>query len=599
VRPGAQLFALLREDGWLTPAALLAGLAVAGAGVAAEALLLRGMLELSGDLGLVAQRIGAIASIALFLALLVGLETANRFGLWRVGRHMETRLRMAFARKIPRLDDAYFRSRLSSDMAHRAHSVHELRLLAPNGGRLVQAVFTTILTTLGIIWLDPGAVLPASLGAFVTLGIPLVGQSWLRESDLRVRTHTGALSRFSLDAMLGLLAIRSCGAERSIRREQESLLAEWASAGKGLTRDVQVLNAGQSLASLGCASWIFFDHVARVGETGAVLLLLYWVLHLPVIAHEVTMLMRQYPKQRNITLRLLEPLGAPEPLQESSPAPRARSWRSPASAGVALRYANVSVLAGGHGILQGIDLDVAPGCHMAIVGLSGAGKSTLVGLLLGWYRPESGSLEVDGVHLEGASLDQLRRETAWVDPQVRLWNRTLLENLHYGTTRDAMDRTQEALRLADLRDVVGRLPLGLQTPLGDGGALLSGGEGQRLRFGRALVREGVRLAILDEPFRGLGRGQRHDLLREARRVWSEATLLCVTHEISETLAFPRVVVVHDGRIIEDGVPAELAVQEGSRFRDLLDAERAVDGMWAEPHWKDFSVVDGQLAPGST
>ncbi len=100
---------------------------------------------------------------------------------------------------------------------------------------------------------------------------------------------------------------------------------------------------------------------------------------------------------------------------------------------------------------------------------------------------------------------------------------------------------------AELGEVVRRLPEGLGTPLGEAGGLVSGGEGQRVRFGRGLLRERPRLVILDEPFRGLSRDQRQALLARARRRWSSATLFCVTHDIAETAAFPRVLVIADGQ----------------------------------------------------
>jgi ATP-binding cassette subfamily B protein len=87
---------------------------------------------------------------------------------------------------------------------------------------------------------------------------------------------------------------------------------------------------------------------------------------------------------------------------------------------------------------------------------------------------------------------------------------------------------------------------------------VSGGEGQRVRLGRALARRGVRLVILDEPFRGLDRAQRRVLLQRARQEWRAATLLCITHDVQSTQAFDRVLVVEGGRIIEDDDPARLA-----------------------------------------
>src|SRR5207249_2858472 len=119
--------------------------------------------------------------------------------------------------------------------------------------------------------------------------------------------------------------------------------------------------------------------------------------------------------------------------------------------------------------------------HVAIVGASGAGKSSLVGLLLGWHKPVTGQVLVDGVPLDGAHLQALRRETAWVDPSVQLWNNSLLENLTFGREGDELPLTA-LLEQADLYEIMARLPEGLRTALGESGGLVSGGEGQRVRL---------------------------------------------------------------------------------------------------------------------
>jgi ATP-binding cassette subfamily B protein len=156
------------------------------------------------------------------------------------------------------------------------------------------------------------------------------------------------------------------------------------------------------------------------------------------------------------------------------------------------------------------------------------------------------------------------------------------------------------LHAAELHGVLPQLPEGLQTLLGEGGGLLSGGEGQRVRLGRAFHRPGVRLAILDEPFRGLDRHQRHLLLERARQLWQGATLICITHDVGEARAFERVLVVEAGRVAEDGCPAKLAADPGSRYRALLEAEGAVRrGLWARCLWRRLRLEGGQLIPGAT
>jgi ATP-binding cassette subfamily B protein len=287
----------------------------------------------------------------------------------------------------------------------------------------------------------------------------------------------------------------------------------------------------------------------------------------------------------------MEPLGALEetpaiPQPDASPAARAK--------GVALALEHVTVRAAGHLILDEIDLRIEPGSHVAIVGPSGAGKSSLVGLLLGWHRPAEGSVLVDGAPLEG-KLDELRRQTAWVDPAVQIWNRSFLENICYGSDADREREVGSVIEAANLRHVLEQLPGGLQTKLGEGGGLVSGGEGQRVRLGRAMLRPDVRLVILDEPFRGLDGEQRRELLVRARKLWSHATLLCIMHNLEETREFERVIVVERGRVAEDGSPKALAARPDSRYRALLDAEDALRvGLWSRDGWRRLWLADGEL-----
>ena len=598
-RPGRTLWDFLRADGLLTPTALATALVLASAGAVSTALLFRGFFDLSRALGLPGQRLGGMGLLLILLMALLGLELAVTSGMLRLGRHLESRLRMAFLQKIPRLSDRYFQSRLTSDMAERSHSVQSLRLLPHLGGRLIRSVFELALTTAGIAWLDPASAPLAALTVVLSVGLPLAAQPLMAERDLRVRSHAGALSRFYLDALLGLVAVRAHAAEQAIRREHESLLVEWTRAAFGLQRLVVMVESMQSLLGFGLVTWLLFAYLERGGEISQVLLLVYWALNLPVLGQQVALIAQQYTVQRNVTLRLLEPLGAHEErdMQEDGEtvARPCADTREAQPSGVAIHLQGVSVRAAGHPILEEIDLTIEAGSHVAIVGHSGAGKSSLVGLLLGWHRPAHGRILIDGEPLHGARLEQLRRETAWVDPSVQLWNRSFLENLLYGVPTDSPLEAGRVIEQANLRSVLEKLPDGLQTSLGEGGGLVSGGEGQRVRLGRAMLRAGARLVILDEPFRGLDRQQRRLLLARVRSVWQHATLLCITHDVSETQAFARVLVVDGGQIVEDGAPSALALRPESHYRALLDMEASVrQGLWSSSAWRRFELQGGLL-----
>lgn len=599
IRPWRTLVDLARADGVIGPFVLLSALALSAAGVIVEALLLRSLFNIGSHLALTWQRVTAMASLAALVGGLLLIDWPIALAALRLGRRLEIRLRMAFLQKIPRLGDRYLQSRPTSDMAERSHSIHQIRALPDLGAQMARAFFELTLTAIAIAWIDPASGPVAALSAGVALALPFAVQPVLRERDLRVRTHTGALGRFYLDTLLGLVTVRAHTAETAIRREHEALLVDWARAGFGLQRAVVAVEGAQLVAGFGLAVWLLFDRLGRGGDPGSALLLAYWALNLPVLGQDLAHAAWQYPGHRNLTLRLIEPLGALEEPGDSTidrrPPTRAvgDGSRRPRP-GVMIQADHVSVRAAGHTILHDVSLAIPAGTHVAIVGASGAGKSSFVGLLLGWHRPATGSLVVDGEPLDRNALDRLRRETAWVDPTVQLWNRTLLENVQYGSGGGGASLTA-AINAADLREVLERLPEGLQTMLGEGGGLISGGEAQRVRLARGGMRENARLVILDEPFRGLERDRRREFLHRARILWRDATMLCITHDVSETLAFDRVLVVAEGRIVEDGRPATLAVQPDSRYHALLEGERIVrEELWNDASWRRLLLKNGRL-----
>jgi ATP-binding cassette subfamily B protein len=605
-RPAAALGRLLAREGRGRWAALGAGVVLAGLGAVVEALLFRGLIDLGAGrgAGLVERALGGgaagpgalYAAIVTLLVALLLLELPVASGLRRAGARLEERLRSLYLHKIPRLPDRYFQSRPVSDMAERAHMLHRLRGLPALGGEIVRVAIEIAVITAGLAWLDPrGAPLAIALG-LVALLVPFAAEPAVAERDLRMRNHAGALGRFYLDGLLGLVAARTHGGEPALAREHRDRLGAWLVAARRALGAALAAEAVETLLGLALAVRLLARFFAAPGatDTGTALLLVYWALSLPALGQELGGLMQQIPGQRNLTLRLLEPLGASED-EAAATAPTADDGEV---AGVRVELDDVRVVAGGHQILEVGTLALGPGEAVAIVGASGAGKSSLVGLLLGWHRPATGVVRVDGAPLDGAAIAALRRRSVWVDPTVYLWNRSLADNLAFGlaaTPQELSEALSVALDDADLGEVVRRLPQGRETPLGEAGGLVSGGEGQRVRLGRGLLRARPRLVILDEPFRGLGRDQRHALLERVRRRWSSATLLCVTHDIAETASFPRVLVIADGRIVEDGPPAELLARPGSRYTALAEAERRVRATaWSGERWRRLRIDDGRV-----
>ncbi|HZS54077.1 MAG TPA: cysteine peptidase family C39 domain-containing protein [Bryobacteraceae bacterium] len=583
--PGRELLRLLSQSGGASLGTVVLALAAAAGGTVIEALLFRSLFDISGELALTGQRMAAIGALLLFGLALLLIEIPVFVNVARAGRQLENRLRVAFLSKIPRLADRYFQSRLTSDMAERGHATHRLRHLPDLLRQLLRGIFELLATAAGIIWLDASAA-PFVLVAVAAALVPAFGiQTLLAERDLRVRSHAAGLTRFYLDAMLGMIAIRAHGAEQNVRREHETMLRQWANAALRLQRAVVCTEGIQLAAMFGLVAMLLLARPLASADIGRTLLLVYWALNLPSLGQDVAALTRQYPYYRNLTLRLMEPLGAPEEEDGSTHEQKL----VPMASAPAIEFQDVGAEVSGHRILQQISVRIEPGMHVAVVGPSGAGKSSFISILLGWLKPSAGHVLIDSKPLD---CGWLRRSTAWLDPAVQLWNRSLLSNLTYGS-ESAGSEVGQAVDTALLRQVLETLPDGLQTKLGEGGALVSGGEGQRVRLARALLRTNTQLVLLDEPFRGLDREKRRELLSRARDFWRGRTMICITHDIAETQAFDRVLVMERGSVVEDGNPRELAMND-SRYGQLLAAERTMrSAAWGASLWRRVRIHSGQ------
>jgi ABC-type bacteriocin/lantibiotic exporter with double-glycine peptidase domain len=597
-QPARELWRLLKQDGMLAPGITGVALLFASLGVVLQVLLFRALMQGGRELEVRSSRLGAVTAVLLLLTILLALEIPAASALLGMGRRLEARFRAAILRKLPRIAEEYFHSRPISDMAERSHNVHYLRMLPNLGGQILRSGFELVLTAAGILWIDPHLWPWAALAVAAAVGLPALAQPALAERTLRVRTHAGALSRFYLDSLLGLVPVRSHVADNTIRVEHRSLLAKWAAAALGAQRvgigiEGMQLGVGYLLAAL-----LTISHMSRYPESAAVLLIAYWSLNLPMIGRDLVGLACEYPMYRNIALRLMEPLTAIE--RRSPDAGEQEGHRLPTAgipdSGAALRLEQVAVVAGGHSVLHDISLDIPSGSHIAIVGGSGAGKSTLAAVLLGWRAPTCGSLAIDGQPFSEAMRDGLQRSSAWVDPGVRLWNRSLLDNLRYGVEGNPNVPMGEAVDQAELASVLEKLPEGFETVIGDSGAMLSEGEGQRVRLARALLRPGVRLAVLDEPFRGLDAEMRQNLLEMVRSHWRVATLVFVTHDVAAARSFDRVVVMEGGAIAEEGHPAQLAKLPGSRYAALLREEQDLKRhLLSTSEWRRLRMQRGAIS----
>jgi subfamily B ATP-binding cassette protein MsbA len=212
--------------------------------------------------------------------------------------------------------------------------------------------------------------------------------------------------------------------------------------------------------------------------------------------------------------------------------------------------------------LAGIDLRIAPGETVALVGPSGGGKTSLANLIPRFHSATEGRVLLDGIPIESLALDSLRAQVAWVSQQVMLFNDTIAANVAYGAQRGATpERIEAAIRAAHLHEFVASLPEGLETPIGDNGIRLSGGQRQRLSIARAILKDAPVL-ILDEATSALDNESERFVQAALETLMRDRTTLVIAHRLSTIVGADRILVMADGRIVESGSHAELLGRDG-------------------------------------
>ncbi len=490
----------------------------------------------------------------------------SAYQLGRIGRSVVERMRELLFEQILRMPVRSVEQRPRAELLSRM--LYDAEQVADAASTVITTIVRDSLTVLGLVAYMVYA--SPSLSAVVFVAAPLIALTArilsrrFRRYSARIQENMGEVSRITDEALRGHRVIkvfggaarermRFAGANEGNRRLHLKLIMARA-AGDGLT---------MLLAAVGVATVAWFVAQYSAGEglevekfTGfmaAMLLLMTPLKHLT----NVNASMQRGLAAATSVFRLLD-----SPVESESESPPSRDLSARAEG--YLQFVNVSFSyePGGAPALRDINLEIAPGERVAVVGRSGSGKSTLISLIPRFFEPDSGKLLLDGRPLDDWSLPALREQIALVTQDVMLFNDTLANNIAYGALANAPPAAVEAAaRAAHVMEFVAARREGLDAMVGEGGIALSGGERQRVAIARALLKDAPVL-ILDEATSALDSRSESHVQDALDRLMRGRTTLVIAHRLSTIEHADRIVVLERGRIVESGPHAALLERSG-------------------------------------
>ncbi|MDF3336193.1 ABC transporter ATP-binding protein [Mycolicibacterium septicum DSM 44393] len=217
-------------------------------------------------------------------------------------------------------------------------------------------------------------------------------------------------------------------------------------------------------------------------------------------------------------------------------------------------------------VLRDVTFEVKPGQLVGVVGHTGSGKSSLVSLIPRFYDPSMGTVRIDGVDLRDYKLHELRRQIAYVLQDTVLFRGTIRDNIAFGRPEADHDEIVEMAKLANAHEFISEMPQGYDSPVGERGLTLSGGQRQRIGIARALIRDSP-ILILDEPTAALDAESEHLVMSALQRLMSGRTVITIAHRLSTIRDADKIVVLEEGRVVEEGSHTEL-LTAGGRYAEL-------------------------------
>ncbi|WP_191887017.1 thiol reductant ABC exporter subunit CydD [Streptomyces mutabilis] len=520
------------------------------------------------------------------LYLMVAVTATRAFGIGRAVFRYAERLvshdavlrmladtRVAVYRRLERLAPAGLRHSRRGDLLSRlvadvdALQDYWLRWLLPAGSAAVVSVASIGFTA----WLLPEAGVVLAIGLLAAgAGVPLVTGAVARRAEHRLAPARGVLATRVTDLLTGTAELTVAGAlparAAEARRADGALtrIASRAATATALGDGLTALISGLTVAG---AALVGVQAVADGRLAGVAVAV---VVLTPLAAFEAVLglpLAVQYRQRvRRSAERVHEVLDAPMPVREPETPRQAPPSPFPVVIeGLTARHAGQN-----RDALSGLDLTLAKGRRIAVVGRSGSGKTTLAQVLLRFLDADAGSYTLAGVDAHALAGDDVRRLVGLCAQDAHLFDSSVRENLLLARKGASEDELRDALGRARLLEWAAGLPDGLDTPVGEHGARLSGGQRQRLALARALLAD-FPVLVLDEPAEHLDLATADALTTDLLAATEGRTTLLITHRLAGLEAVDEVIVLDEGRVVQRGAHAELAAVPGP-LRTMAERE---------------------------
>lgn len=503
--------------------------------------------------------------------------------------------------RLQRLPVGWFDHRASGDLMTRVlEDVNAMERLLIDGTEQGTVALLSVVGVLVILFLsDPllasMALVPLPLLAGGALAYTLTAHRRYRAQ----RQASAAMNALLMDNLQGIRQVKSFGREA----QEDQRFAERAQALRNGTLGVMKVWAVYHPAMAFCTAlgtvlvlYVGGGQVIQGERTiGDLVKFLGFLALLYGPIGQLHSLNQMLSSARAAGERVLDVMDAPKEVSGESPA----SVFPPGVRAVGrVEYEQVeAVYEGGRRALAGVSLVAKPGEMIALVGATGAGKSTLVNLLPRFYEPTSGRILLDGRDLQDIPLEELRAQIAVVGQEPFLFNGTIRENLAFGRADATEGELRAALVAANCQDFVDRLSAGWDTRVGERGVRLSVGEKQRLSIARALLKNAP-ILILDEATASVDTATERLIQEALERLLQGRTSLVIAHRLGTIRHADRILVMHDGRIVEQGTHNEL-LERGGRYARLYRFQLASGGVVEDSLTADENVGRNWRSTGNS